>query len=50
MRIGYWWESRKERHHKEDLDVGGRIMLKCVVQCLGFFWNRLAACPGISDK
>jgi hypothetical protein len=24
---GFWWESRKERDHLEDLDVGGRIIL-----------------------
>jgi hypothetical protein len=28
MRIGYWWESQKERDHKEDQDVGGWIILK----------------------
>jgi hypothetical protein len=28
MLIGFWWESQKERDHKEDLDMGGRIILK----------------------
>jgi hypothetical protein len=26
MHVGFWWGSRKERDHKEDLDVGGRII------------------------
>jgi hypothetical protein len=26
--IGFRWESKKERYHWEDLDVGGRIILK----------------------
>jgi hypothetical protein len=24
----FWWGSQKERDHLEDLDVGGRIVLK----------------------
>jgi hypothetical protein len=28
MHIGYWWESQKERYHKEDQDVGGWTMFK----------------------
>jgi hypothetical protein len=28
MRTVFWWESLKERDQQEDLDVGGRIMLK----------------------
>jgi hypothetical protein len=28
MHVGFWWESQKERDHWEDLDAGGRIMLK----------------------
>jgi hypothetical protein len=30
MHIGFWWES-----HKEDLDVGGRIMLKWILDRIG---------------
>jgi hypothetical protein len=30
MHIGYWWESRKERDHYEDIEVGGRIILSRV--------------------
>jgi hypothetical protein len=32
MYIGFWWESRKERDHYEDLDVGGRIILEWVLE------------------
>jgi hypothetical protein len=28
MHIGFWWEKQNERDHYEDLDVGGRIILK----------------------
>jgi hypothetical protein len=28
MRIGYWWESQKERDHWEDQDLGGWTLLK----------------------
>jgi hypothetical protein len=40
--IGYWWESQKERDHSEDLDVGGKLILKCIfedgVVLAGVFW------------
>jgi hypothetical protein len=28
IQVGFWWESQNERDHSEDLDVGGRIILK----------------------
>jgi hypothetical protein len=28
MHIGHWWESQKERDHKEDHDLGGWIILE----------------------
>jgi uncharacterized membrane protein len=30
MRIGYWWESQRERDHYEDQDVGGWTILKWI--------------------
>jgi hypothetical protein len=32
MHIRFWYESQKERDHWEDLDVGGRIILKGIVR------------------
>jgi hypothetical protein len=32
MNIGIWWESQKETDHYEDLDVGGRIILKGILE------------------
>jgi hypothetical protein len=32
MRIGYWWESQKERDHHEDQDVGGWTILKWILE------------------
>jgi hypothetical protein len=28
----FWWESGKERDHSEELDVGGRITLKRILE------------------
>jgi hypothetical protein len=45
MHIGFWWESQKERDHKEDLDAGGRINIKMVLReigCGGMDWIGLA--------
>jgi hypothetical protein len=32
IHIGYWWENQKERHHWEDQDVGGWIILKLILE------------------
>jgi hypothetical protein len=32
MHIGYWWESQKVRDHWEDLDVGGMVTLKWILE------------------
>jgi hypothetical protein len=32
MYIGYWWESRKERGHKENEDVGGGVILHGILE------------------
>jgi hypothetical protein len=31
MCIGFWWESQKETTRK-DLDIVGRIILKCILK------------------
>jgi hypothetical protein len=32
MRIGYWWESQKEREHYEDKDVGRWTIIKWILE------------------
>jgi hypothetical protein len=36
MHIGFWWKSQKERDQYEDLDVGGRIILKMDLREIGW--------------
>jgi hypothetical protein len=31
MCTGYWWENQRDRYHPEDLEVDGRIILKCIL-------------------
>jgi hypothetical protein len=31
MHTGYWWDSQMERDHWGDQDVGGRIILKWIL-------------------
>jgi hypothetical protein len=41
MRIGYWWESQKERDHYENQDVGGWTILKWILERdrIGMVWT-----------
>jgi hypothetical protein len=32
IHIGFWWESHKEIGHQKDLDVGGRIILRWILE------------------
>jgi hypothetical protein len=47
MHIGYWWESEKDRDHKEDQDVCGWITLKLILErkdevvWIGLTWLRI---------
>jgi hypothetical protein len=47
MNIGYWWESQNERGHYEDQEVGGRIILKWILErkngiiWTGMIWLRI---------
>jgi hypothetical protein len=47
--IGVWWESQKERDHYNDLDVGGWILLKWIldgVVSTGLIWLRIGTSGG----
>jgi hypothetical protein len=35
MHVGYWWENQKAKDHKENQNVGGWIILKCILDKLG---------------
>jgi hypothetical protein len=32
MHTGFWWEKGQKRDHQEDLDVGGRIILRYILE------------------
>jgi hypothetical protein len=36
MHVGYWWESQKERDEYEDLDIGRWIILKWILERMGW--------------
>jgi hypothetical protein len=37
MYIGYWWESQNEGDHEKNQDVGGWIMLKWILNRMGWY-------------
>jgi hypothetical protein len=39
MHIGRWWESQKERNYQEAQDVGGLVILKWILDKMG--WDGL---------
>jgi hypothetical protein len=32
IHIGYWWESKEERDHREDQGIGGWTILKWILE------------------
>jgi hypothetical protein len=42
MHIGDWWESQNERDHYVDLNVGGKIILRWILERYdGVVWTGL---------
>ena len=39
---GFWWGNLRERDHLGDPGVGGRIILRWIVGCVGVDWINLA--------
>jgi hypothetical protein len=53
MHVGFWWESQKERDHYEDLELGGRIKLRWILErsdgviWTGLIWLRIGTSGGL---
>jgi TnpA family transposase len=49
----FWWESQKEQYRYEDIDVGGRIILKWILEKYdemirnGFTWIGIGTSGGL---
>jgi hypothetical protein len=49
-RLGYWWESQRERDYYEDQDLGGWIRLEWILErwdgmmWTGLVWLRIGTC------
>jgi hypothetical protein len=37
MHVGFWWESYKERDRREDVDVGGTLVLQWILDRMGWY-------------
>jgi hypothetical protein len=53
LHVGYWWESQKVRDHWEDQDVGGRTILKWILErydgmiWIVLIWLRIGTSKGL---
>jgi hypothetical protein len=52
VRKVFWWGGLRERDHLEDLEVDGRIILKCIFKTwggawTGFMWLRVGTGGGL---
>jgi hypothetical protein len=51
--VGFWWELRKKRGNYENLDVGGRMIRKWILEKLyvgiwsEFIWLRIETSGGL---
>jgi hypothetical protein len=37
IHVGFWWENQKEGDHLEDLELGGRIILKWILDRMEWY-------------
>ena len=48
MRTGFWWGNLRERVHLEDLGIGGRVILKWILNKYDWrvwtAWNLAGCC------
>jgi hypothetical protein len=47
MSTGVWWENLKERGNLESLSVGGRIILKWILNRMGSEEGEILCCRGV---
>jgi hypothetical protein len=53
MLIVFWWERQKERGQQEDVHIGGRIILKWILEIsdgvvrTGLIWLRIGTGGGV---
>jgi hypothetical protein len=53
MHVKYWWESQKEIDHGKDQDIGGRTILKWILEkydwmvWIGLIWLRIGTSGGL---
>lgn len=46
MSTGFWWENLKERGNLESISVGGRIILKWILNRIGSEEGEILGCKG----